>query len=234
MQTVIISSWRRAEYLTLCLQTLSKARGIENKKVMVFQNDRRDAGVDLRPVHVVLANAFDLFPHFQVVTTNYVDNGHPGWVWAHYDAFALVHDLGAERIYFLSDDNVVTPDFFEWHDAVHADGDWFASSAWRNVEGSNKPFDLEAYYQIGLDEVAHGFAVNREHVPELLSTPPFWCNPEHWEAQGKKIVKPYVQRVYHIGRFNSYLTSIEPNDGPSVDKMPDQIPDYGKQRAILK
>src|SRR5208282_2471494 len=104
------------------------------------------------PVHDVLDSAANWFPNFEVTKHRFSDGEFPGWVWAQADAFKQVYDSGASRIYFFSDDDICTKDYFEWHDAVQADGDWFATCAWRNVLGQTKPFDLEAYYQITYPE----------------------------------------------------------------------------------
>ena len=48
-EVVIVSSWRRPQYLNQCLAALLRARGSMDKEVWVFQNDRPDA--NLAQVH---------------------------------------------------------------------------------------------------------------------------------------------------------------------------------------
>ena len=234
METVIVSSWRRADYLARCLGALADARGIQDKLVWVFQNDRQDPGVDLSTVHQVIRGIGHLFSHYKVTSQNFRDIDYSGWVWAQYYAWEEVYDSGAERVYFFSDDDVCTRDYFEWHDAVQADGDWFASSAWRSVE---KPFDLEAYYQVSYPcEIGRGLGIKNENLGIMLQTPPIVnCNSIRAASENWKIVMPYVQRIYHIGTRSSHLLSAEENFGPAVDvAAPNPIPDYGRQKAVLK
>lgn len=233
METVIVSSWRRADYLRQTLRALSNARGIGDRLVRVFQNDRVDPGIDLKPVHDLLNEASSWFPNFDVTSTNYPDGEYLGWVWGQYDAWKTVYDSGASRAYFFSDDNICTPDYFEWHDAVQADGDWFAVSAWRSVP---KPFDLEAYYQVSYPcEIGHGLSIKWRNLGIMLQSAPIWCHPERMIKENWKIVMPYVQRIYHAGTRSSHLLQQEENFGPAVDyPMPNPIPDYGRQKAVLK
>ena len=234
-EVVIVSSWRRADYINQCLRALSKARGIENKLVWIFQNDRQDSGVDLAPVHFVLDQAKNLFSNLKITRQNVVDGEYTGWVWAQYDAWKQAYESGAPRVYFFSDDDICTPDYFEWHDAVQADGDWFATCAWRHQHGQTKPFDLEAYYQISYpEEIGHGFGVNRDNLGLMLQTPPIVsCNSVRAADENWKIVMPYVQRVFHIGTRSSHIPA-EENFGAAMDlPVPSPIPDYGRQKVKL-
>jgi len=234
MQIVIISSWRRPTYLIRCLDALSKSRSIKDKLVWVFQNDREDPGIDLTPVHIILRAAKCWFPNFKVTYKAFIDTAeYPGAVWQQWDAWKQAYDLEAERVYFFSDDDVVTPDYFEWHDAVQADREWFATCAWRHVDGQTKPFDLEAYYQINYpEEIGRGLGINHKNLGIMLETPPIWCDPVRMVDW--KIVMPYVQRVYHIGVRSSHLASVGENHGPVIDVLPNPIPDSGRQKVVLK
>ena len=61
---VLVLSWRRAGYLRQCLNSLLHSRGINEKEVWVFQNDREDKGIDLSDVHSVIREFSELFPRF--------------------------------------------------------------------------------------------------------------------------------------------------------------------------
>ena len=236
LDAVIVSSWRRADYLSQCLQALHNARGIQDKLVWIFQNDRSDVGIDLAPVHSVIDAAKNLFENFKITRQNFGDGqeGYPGWVWTQADAFRQVYDSNASRMYFVSDDDVCTPDYFEWHDAVQADGDWFATCAWRNVMGQTKPFDLEAYYQISYpEEIGRGLGVSHKNLCIMLQTSPIWNHPVRMVAENWKIVMPYVQRIYNAGYRSSDLHSPDENHGPSTDMLPNPIPDYKWNKVRL-
>jgi hypothetical protein len=229
-ETVIISSWRRADHLQACFDALRNARSVEDKRIWVFQNNRQDAGVDLKPVHDVITAASARFPHFRLSTHDF-----QGWQLSQYEAWQTVYEYGAPRAYFFSDDVICTPDFFEWHDVVQEDGNWFGSTAWRPPTGNIKPFDLAAYYQISFpNEISMGLCVKRESIKRMLQSSPDWCPQERMIAEDWKIVMPYVQRCYHVGTRSSNLDSVGENTGPAVDAMPNPIPDYGRQTVVLK
>ena len=220
-EIVIISAWHRTRYLQQCFDALANARGIEDREVWVIQNLRDD--VDTAPASEMIEKNREKFRHFHTVTSVW-----PGWKESHRSVWQEAAMSKVPRAYFFSDDVICTPDFFEWHDAVQADGDWLGSTAWRHPQGQTKPFDLEAYYQVTYPtEISMGLCVKRESIPSLLAAQPNWATPQNdW-----KIVMPYVQRCYHIGGYSSHLESMGENTGPAVDKLPNPIPDYGQQKV---
>jgi hypothetical protein len=232
---VLVSSWRRADYLKIVFDALLKARGIEEKQVWVFQNNRYDRGIDLEPVHRVLKYYSKLFPSFQVTNQTFWDRNVPGWWYSQKAALESVHKANADRMFFFSDDTVCTPDFFEWHDAVNKDQSWFGSTAWRPASGNTKPFDLEAYYVMSFpNEISQGLCLKHEQLGWMLECGTGWPSQDYMIEKQWKIVMPYVPRCYHIGGFSSHLESVGENTGPSVDKLPNPIPDYGPQKATLQ
>jgi GT2 family glycosyltransferase len=234
-EIVLISSWRRADYLEETLKALRNARGVEDKDIWVFQNCRQDDGVDLVPVLEVLYKYALQFPRFRIYSHDYPDGEYYGWMYSQWEAWKRVWESGAPYAYFLSDDDVVTPDFFEWHEAVHADGDWFGSTAWRNPQGQTKPHDLAAYYQIEFpNEITKGFCAKRDSIKIMLQSWPDWCPQARMISEKWKIVMPYVQRLYHIGARSSQLASVGENHGPAIDVLPNPIPDYGRQKVVLR
>ena len=74
-----------------------------------------------------------------------------------------------------------------------------------------------------------GLCVKHEVVHELMFG---W--PSQEQMVGRKVVMPYVQRCYHIGGFSSHEGSVGENTGPSIDVLPNPIPDYGRQKMVLK
>lgn len=220
---VLVLSWRRADYLQQCLNSLMNARGIENKIVWIVQNNRQDEGIDLTLVHKVIAESKQLVLNLDVRDGRL----------AHYAAWELADVMNVPFAYFILDDVVVTPDFFEWHETVQADGEWFGSTAWRPDGGQTKPFDVEAYYQLPFpNEISIGFCAKRESIKTLLQTPPDWYPLE--QVKKWKIAVPFVQRAYHIGAYSSQLWATEPNTGSAIDPVPNPIPDYGRQKAVFK
>lgn len=221
---VIVSSWRREDYLTKCFDGLLNARGINDKEVWVFQNCRKDIGIDLNPVYDCLSRYSHKFENFRLIQKE-----SSSWMDSHTYAWQRAYAADSQYVYFFSDDVICTPDFFEWHDAVQATGDWFGSTAWRHPQGNTKPFDLEAFYQVTYPtEISMGLCVKHSSIPKLLAAAPDWSKVQ------EPIVMPYVPRCYHIGGFSSHLESVGENTGPAVDVLPNPIPDYGRQKVVLK
>lgn len=228
---VILSTWYRARYLQSCFNALCNVRGIQDKELWIFQNQRPDA--DWWAVYQIIEENLERFSHQQFFTQDFRDGTEEeqnwGWMHAHKESWQKAYESGAERVYFFSDDVICTPDFFEWHDAVQNAGDWFGSSAWRHPKGQTKPFDPEAYYKVTYPtEISMGLCVKRESIPALVAAKPDWSKVE------ELIVMPYVQRCYHIGGYSSHLKSAGENMGAAIDRLPDPIPDYGPQKAVLK
>ena len=227
---VIVSAWHRADCLRKCLDALRAARGIENKEVWVYHNQRIDIAVNLQAVHELLRE----YP-FRVIKHSFSDSQNiAGWMRSHWCAWQDVLHSGAEFGYFFSDDVVCTPDFFEWHEAVQADGNWFGSTAWRHPSGQTKPHEPASYYEIQYpNEISMGLCLKRDSIKIALQSPPDWCPQERMAAEKWKIVMPYVQRCYHIGLQSSNIGS-KPEPRAAVDELPNPIPDYGRQTVILK
>lgn len=224
---VLVLSWRRAEYLRQCFDSLLSARGIQDKNVWVFQNNRDGVGIDLSDTHSVIQEFSELFPHFERFDAVY-----PNGMLAHYTAWEAAFKANAPFVYFIVDDVAVTPDFFEWHEAVQSDRDWFGSTAWRPDGGQTMPFDIESYYQLPFpNEIGVGFCAKQESVKILLQTPPDWYPLE--QVKKWNIAVPFVQRAYHFGEYSSQLGAGR-NTGSAIDVLPSPIPDYGRQKVVFR
>lgn len=222
-EVVIVSSWRRPQYLNQCLAALLRARGSMDKEVWVFQNDRPDA--NLSQVHERLSYYHECFPHYAI----FPHTAH-SWMDSQRFAWEVAHESGAARFYFLSDDVVVTPDFFEWHEAVNAAGEWSGSTAWRHPQGQTKEHDPAAYYQIEFpNEISMGLSVPHWAAAKMVTG---WPTQDELKENNWKIVMPYAQRCFHIGGLSS--ESVNENFGPAIDILPNPIPDYGRQNVVLR
>lgn len=215
-ELVIVSSWRRPEYLNQCLAALKAARGSSDRDIHIFQNDRPADGVS--GILSVTEKYGYRVQHHEAQS----------WMASQRYAFAMAYYSEAPYVYFFSDDVIAAPDFFDWHEEVR--GDWWGSTAWRPPTGQVKHFDPAAYYVISYpNEISMGLCVKHEVVHELMFG---W--PSQEQMVGRKVVMPYVQRCYHIGGFSSHEGSVGENTGPAVDVLPNPIPDYGRQKMVLK
>jgi hypothetical protein len=230
MDIVIVPVYHRVQYTAWCLQNLLNARGIKDKMLFV-PIDNHINGPDISfAINLVggLLNHFSQWRWWKVPPHN-----GSGYLNSTHDALQAAYEEGAEKIYYIEDDVVVTPDFFEWHDAVQADGDWMCSSAWRRPEGQDKPHDPEAYYQVKFPTtISIGTCFKRDKLKIALETHD-WNPQDRMLNEGWKCVRPYTQRCYHIGRISNHPGGKEcPPE--AVDALPDPLPDYGAQKVVFR
>jgi hypothetical protein len=226
---VVIPVYHRTNYLLQTLNALLNARGIEDKKVWFYQ-DNHIGCPDLKPVQDTVLEIIHRFkdPEF------WIQEPHDGvgYLYNTHMALKRAYESGAEKIYYLEDDVVVTPDFFEWHDAVQADGDWMCSSAWRPPSGTNEVQDIEWYYRVSFPTtISIGTCFKRDKLGLALKTLD-WNPQDRMLNENWKCVMPWIQRCYHIGAKSCHPG---PNDCPpeAVDVVPDPIPDYTIRGIVL-
>jgi hypothetical protein len=153
-----------------------------------------------------------------------------GYIRNSHDALQEAYDAGAEKIYYIEDDVVVTRDFFDWHEAVQADGDWMCSTAWRHPENKNqKPHDPEVYFEMPIERggstISIGTCFKRDKLKIALRTLDWWPIERMIEEKWR-CVMPYVKRCYHVGGLATPTSA--------VDILPDPIPDYGCRKVVLR
>ena len=228
MDVVIVPVYHRVNYTALCLQSLFNARGMQDKLLYV-PIDNHIGGPSTKPMQDLVEQI-----NFENCVQWLIEpHREAGYLRCTNDAFRLALDDGAEKIYYIEDDVVVTPDFFEWHDAVQADGDWMCSSAWRRPNGQDKPHDPEAYYQVKFPTtISIGTCFKRDKLKIALETHD-WNPQDRMLNEGWKCVRPYTQRCYHIGRISNHPGGKEcPPE--AVDALPEQLPDYHVDKVVLR
>ncbi len=181
---VLVPTYGRAEYLTLCLENLAAATGAIEKEVWI-SHDRHhnDAGAVIgesersRPVAENFAGAFRKVD-FQVrAPHSFVGNSYN--CLELYKAAASLSDV--RYIYLVEDDVLVSSDFFSWHEAVQARGDYFATVGWQCFR--NPAFKLTddptGYIETNKDFASIGVCWRREKLAPFLrhATPEYYRNP---------------------------------------------------------
>ena len=228
---VIIPVFHRIDYIEQCFNSLLNARGIDGKRVWVFQDNRRGAP-DIKPVQKLVLDLVPKFPNSRFWLLDPHDE--VGFLNNTHYALSRAWDSGAEKIYYIEDDVVVTRDFFEWHDAVQADGDWMCSSAWRPPAGAMTPQHAEEYYfKVQFPTtISIGTCFKRDKLKIALQTHD-WNPQDRMLAENWQCVMPYVQRCFHVGSKSCHPGS----NGclpEAVDVVSDPIPDYRTQKVVLR
>lgn len=229
---VLVPTYYRPEYLSLCLEYLSKARGIENKEIWVLQDFRQHdehrhfleeqwTAAVIEDWRTKLSIRFiRSAPHiFQGNTQNVLEG------------YKKAYETDARFVYLVEDDVFVMPDFFEWHEVVQAQEDYFCSVAYRcirNQEARTDVDDPNAYFTTARDYASIGVCWKREKLKHVVAhaqmvyysdtdaymskTFPGNRFGECFSEQDGLIMRvmweqngvtawPYVPRAYHMGWY---------------------------------
>jgi hypothetical protein len=190
---VLVPTFARPEYLQLCLEHLAAADGGADKIVSV-SHDRHtnDPGHIRNEVHLSkeITKRFEgKFKHIQFIEKDphpYI--GNPCNFLDLYKG-AFIRQPFFRYIYLVEDDVLVAKDFFKWHEAVQARGDYFITVGWhciRNPEVKQST-DPTAYIESTRDFSSIGICWKRDKLGAMV----------------KHAVKEYYQshRVYLTKAF---------------------------------
>lgn len=182
---VLVPTFGRPEYLALCLEYLAAADGATEKHVMI-SHDRHvhDAAAvtkELMEAEIV-AEAYRLSGKFAslqfAVRPAHRFVGNPCNFLELYKFAFQQEDV--RYIYLVEDDVIVNKDFFRWHEAVQARGDYFCTVGWHCVRNPLvKPgTDPLAYIESTRDFSSIGVCWRREKLAPFVkhATPDFYGN----------------------------------------------------------
>ena len=181
---VIVPCYERPEYTFLCLQYLSRARGIHDKDVWICQDQHKDTGPSIVGAMLEVRDRADCYfirLRYQLHARHDTYGNSQNLV----DSLRDAYDTGAERVFLVEDDIIVAPDIFEWHEAVLKDSDPLVScatlvnkSAHFHINGpqvmDETYQDPAAYVRIGayssppMPYSSHAAAFKREHLGDIL------------------------------------------------------------------
>jgi hypothetical protein len=165
---VCIPTYFRPASLYLCLEHLLKAYGGEDKEICVF-HDRHwgDPGNKKNE----LTESLQVFKSFVGKFSNmrYVERPmqrSAGNARNFLEMYREVLKTRFRYVYTVEDDVIVAPDFFRWHEAVQARGDYFCSVAWHCIRNKavDKTNDPTAYIESGVDFSSIGVCWKRENL----------------------------------------------------------------------
>jgi hypothetical protein len=182
---VLVPTYCRPDYLTVCLEHLSLAENHGGKYVFV-QHDHRETDPPEVLVEAGLSQevATSFGSKFRAVffslapSHRYVGNS-----FNCLELYKLASSVSDARyVYLVEDDVIVTKDFFKWHEAVQGRGDYFASVGWRcsrnpDFKGSEDP---TAYVESARDYASIGVCWQRDKLAPLLEH----AKPEYYSNLG--------------------------------------------------
>ena len=148
---VLIPTFARPEYLALCLEHLAAADGAATKEVWIahdrHHNDSGNVAKEIALSKQVVA-AYDVFKGQPFAAIRFIERAAHHFIGNPSNFLELYKEAynqpDVRYIYLVEDDVLVGKDFFTWHEAVQALGDYFCTVGWhciRNPEvaASNDP-----------------------------------------------------------------------------------------------
>lgn len=192
MDSLLITTYNRPDYLRLCLEYLSKADGIRNKEIRVYV-DRGRALV--REFYEVFRD----FPTLNISSVFRSEHDYHGNSFNTLEAYKDAFQSDARYVYLIEDDVLVTPDFFRWHERVQEQEDLMCSVAYRCSRNPAvlKIEDAEAYLLSGQDYASIGVCWKREKLAPVI---------EHAKTEYYENLNGYLQKHFPNNRFSNCFT----------------------------
>lgn len=171
---VIIPTYGRPEYLSLCLEHLAAAAGGRDLEFRVYLDrhigDKDEGppqnrpGFTVREPHSYTGNAFNFL-----------------------EAYKEAYSTDARYVYLVEDDVLVGPDFFRWHEAVQARRDYFCTIAWHCIRNPEvRPSsDPAAIVETNRDYSSIGVCWKREKLAPVIqhANRDYYANPAAYLKQ---------------------------------------------------
>lgn len=184
MDVVLIPTWRRPEYLQLCLEHLAAAEGGPDKQVIIshdrHRNDAADVQAEVKLAYEVAAGFTDKFKGlvFEIRDPHPYIGNPCNFLELYKRAYASA--VNYRYVYLVEDDVLVTPDFFRWHETVQERGDYFCTVGWHCIRNPEiRPStDPTEYIESLRDFSSIGVCWKREKLAALVAhaTPDFYSN----------------------------------------------------------
>ncbi len=245
---VIVPTYDRPEYLAVCLEYLSEARGIADKEIWICQDNHVGAYPEPGVLAVFQSRGFLRARNIEVKCTMRSAHNYYGNSVNIFKSLKQAVETGAERIFLVEDDIMVMPDFFEWHEEVLAAVNPFVSCGTAVNKSAHFPIngryaqdetfqDAAAVYLSESAYSSHAIAIKKENAKVLVEV---FANEKIYESlepgfeQDIMIQKflvtnklksawPYVPRAYNVGMRSYHI-----NTGMRVNGTPEE------KRATLK
>lgn len=183
---ITIPTYNRPEYLEVCLDHIMRAEGAQEKTVLIQHDFHFSDYVNPQTV----ADYKQVIEKFH---TAFRDNLRFGFIQHHanggnsWNVFSLYKQALAEEpryVFHVEDDVLVSPDFFKWHEAVQARGDYFATVGWKCIRNRQvvRSEDPTAYIESTRDFASIGVCWRPEKLASFVShaTPAYFANPSNY------------------------------------------------------
>lgn len=182
---VIVPCYERPEYTRVCLEYLSRARGIEGKEVWLCQDQHTydSFGSTTKEMYPNVKFGNQIFPGRFLYAVKTDSLGYDGESYGNSENIILslhaAYTHGAERIFIVEDDIMVAPDIFEWHERMLREVDPLVScasalnkSAHFQINGPDRMDetikDRNAFKRVHTAYSSHAAAFTRTNLKDIL------------------------------------------------------------------
>ena len=194
---ILVPTYMRPEYLFLCLERIHNSERPLDSEIWIcqdfrFQDEHRNK-LGIEWTTEVLDYWRGKLPLRFIQRRPHNFEGNSRNVLEAYKEAAACEDV--RYIYLIEDDVLVQPDFFKWHEAVQADGDFMCSVAYRcirNTEARKDITDPSAYFTSARDYASVGVCWRREKLAPIV---------EHATEEYYRDMGQYINRVFAGNRF---------------------------------
>ncbi len=186
---VLIPTYMRPEYLSLCLEHVAKAKGDRDLAVRIFYDNRLGSQNPLTIKELQLTEQVVKQFSTQLDVAMQVRAPHPyvGNPSNFLEAYKTAYATDARYVYLIEDDVMVGWDFFKWHEAVQARNDYMCTVGWHCIRNPQAQVsnDPTAYIDTRRDFSSIGVCWKREKLGQVV----------------KHAVKEYYQQMnVYLGR----------------------------------
>lgn len=170
---VLVPTFNRPEYLWLCLEHLAAADGGAQKHVRVYHDTHHNDTQTVRVDYRLTAEVVSLFHNkFADITLTWrKPHGFIGNCLNFLEAYREAYsDVDVRYVYLVEDDVLVSADFFAWHEAVQARGDYFVTVGWHccRWDGAVRNNDPTQYIETQQDYSSIGVCWRREKLAPFV------------------------------------------------------------------
>lgn len=197
---VLITTYFRPEFLSLCLEYLSKAEGArENKEYWIcqdfrFEDEHRHSN-DIRWTKEVLEKSPLPYRFIQREPHNYAGNSYNTL-----EGYKEAYAADARFVYLVEDDCLVSKDHFPWHEAIQEKEDAILCSVGyrciRNSEARKDITDPSAYFVSSRDFASIGCGWKRERLKEVIEH----AHPEYYSR-----MQEYLDERFPDDRYSGWF-----------------------------
>lgn len=234
---VIVPCFERPEFTRVCLEYLSRARGIDDKELWLCQDAHDPYDGTFDAMLPVVDYAYETFPnnfvHKMIACHNTYGNSKNLL-----HSMRLAYLSRAPRVFLVEDDIMVMPDFFEWHEEVLCASEFpFVSCATSLNKSAHFPINgrhsmdesfqsPDAYYIATSAYSSHAAAFTRSNLGEVVQR---FANDTTYEclrsgAEQDILIQglmastpncgsawPYIPRAYNVGIYSYHISGMRFN-----------------------